>query len=71
MVRVSTAGGETYCIDEAAGTWERVGATPERGDLYGARLALGEPLVLLVPGEHPPLYVNVLAADPVATIDGA
>jgi hypothetical protein len=71
MLRVTTKGDATYLIDEAAGTWERVGATPERGDLYGARVALGEPLILLVPGEHPPLHVNVLAADPVASIDGA
>ncbi len=71
MLRVTTVGGETYRIDEAGGTWERVGATPERGDLYGARVELGQPLILLIPGEHPPLHVNVLAADPVATIDGA
>lgn len=71
MVRVTTAKGEEFELDEAAGAWERLRPEPARGDLYGATVTVGQPLVLLVPGEHPPLYLSVVTADTVTAIDGA
>jgi phage baseplate assembly protein gpV len=68
--RVVTESAE-YLIDDATATWKRADASGAGEDMHWARIEIGEPLIVLAPDEHGPLYIRAIPAGRVIAVEGA